>query len=118
MILIERQKWDFHKVDKYIYFDDDIIGSLDDIKIIGSYNIELINNYTKLTSLYVQEEYRNKGYFNVFMNDILSLIKEDIYIIVRKESFIKDKYIKYGFEYHSEYDDNFDWYVLEQTPKK
>jgi len=103
------QLWEHHKTDHYITIEND--------KIIYSYSItqfyERSDDDLKLEAVYVQEEYRNQGYFNKIMNDVLELDFNRLFIIVYNTSFIVDKYIKLGFEYYNdvEDDDRYSWYI-------
>ena len=105
--LIEHQDWDFHNNDKYLYLNDQ--------EIVGSFTIENTADYTKLQSLYIQPKYRGQGLFHKLMKDVLEIASRELFIVVRKDAWVIDQYKKYGFEYHSERDEDFDWMIRKIT---
>jgi predicted acetyltransferase len=92
----EKQKWDFHNATRYIYLDND--------NIIGSFVVSYYDDWTKMSGLYIQPEYRGKGYFHKLMKDLMKEIKDPFFIVVRKGAWIIEEYKKYGFEWYSEDD--------------
>jgi ribosomal protein S18 acetylase RimI-like enzyme len=107
--LIEHQDWDFHNNDKHLYLNGQ--------EIVGSFVIEYDQGYTKLQSLYIQPKFRGQGLFHKLMKDVLEIPSKELFLFVRKDAWVIDQYKKYGFEYHSEKDEDFDWMVRKITTK-
>ena len=67
-------------------------------------------------SFYVQPRYRRMGYARLLFQDALDYMKREgrntIDLQVRKDNPIKKMYEEFGFEYHSESEDNYEWLVL------
>lgn len=116
-------KWDFHTTDHHLYLDGE--------KIVCGYDIVKFDNdphTIRIDGIFVNVNYQNNGIFNVMMDKILNEYVcyitgeddffENIEIIVRKNSWIIEKYEKLGFEFHSNADENFDYYRLCKNNKK
>lgn len=115
--LIEHQDWDFHSSDSYNYLDGD--------KIVGSYDIhyyEMENgdiSSCKLVGLYIQPEYRGKGLAHQLMKDILDVCNgKDIFLEVKKDSWVVNFYRKYGFKWNARKDDDFRWMKRKKNSKQ
>lgn len=99
-------QWDYHKVEHILYMEGD--------KIVGTFDIKYHDGpWYEMTNLYIQPEYRGKGLFHKLMEDVFEECKDfPFFILVTKGLWIIDKYKEYGFEYHSEYDDErFEWMI-------
>ena len=102
MKLIKYDKqWDFHREEHFLYIEGD--------DFIATYALIYADWGITLSGIYVNPDNRGKGIFNDIMDSVLEYIKDDIYIIVLKGSTIIKKYETYGFEYYSDYEDEFIW---------
>lgn len=86
--------------------------------IIYSFNLNWFDNeptHPNLNSVYVQPEYRNKGYFHELMQEAINeSIKngaDKIYLSVYKNNTISEQYVKYGFKKYNSRFKNIDWYI-------
>lgn len=93
------QQWDFHITHSVIFVERN--------QYIGSYELEETGDYTKLASLYVNEECRTVGtgkrIFEAAMKDMEERGYKMATLMVKKTNKIAmDMYKKYGFKYSSE----------------
>lgn len=110
-LLVQDQIWDFHQIK--------ILTKItDDLDVIYSYRITTFtdedwnDSEIKVEEIYVYPEYRNQGYFNEIMNNIhTEFLDKNIFIIVKRNYWLVEKYEKLGYEYWKEYNDDFDWMV-------
>lgn len=99
------EEWDKHIIECYMYFSNDY-------KFIGKFEIEKTNKFTKLQSLYIQKEFRNKNLCKIMMDDFLKLDLKKVFLMVRNDNFIIKTYEKYGFKFYSE-ENEYNWMIKE-----
>ena len=102
------QRWDKHLLIKHFGIEDD--------KVVYTYTIETFENCfdfseVYLSGVYVDEAYRNKGYFNKIMEEVLDNYN-NILIKVFRDYFIMDKYKKLGFEIIGDDNDDNDYVCM------
>lgn len=92
------EQWDYYRTHHIQYVEGN--------KIIGRIIISMEENNNSISSLYIQDEYRGKGYSTELLKDVLNYcdeyIKDDIFLMVRRDNFIIKKYKKLGFKFHSD----------------
>lgn len=95
--IIQNQQWDFTQIVNYVYIEEETY------KIVCSFSINVDEDTTTLNNVYVDEEFRNKGLFNMMMRDVLNYQNDvnmrDLVVYVNRNNFIYNKYIKLGFEF-------------------
>jgi ribosomal protein S18 acetylase RimI-like enzyme len=108
-IIIKKQIWDNHYCQCYHLIDKDIIAT-------GK--IEYYDSWINISGIYIYEQYRRQNYFKLLFEKMLDDLKDenrDIYLLVRKDNFIKETYKKYNFKYHSKKiinKINYQWFKL------
>lgn len=103
-IIKEHQKWEHHITDTYIYFDDNY-------NLIGSFDIQTMDNILQLQGLYIQPEFRCKGYADIMMNHVLEISDNRIIYLTyyKKKKGAVEFYRKYGFKLSSKCDKYLRW---------
>lgn len=92
-ILRYKQNWDYH----ISYMN---VFQLDG-EYIGSYGIEDASENVNITGFYINEKYRNNGYGNEILSDMVDNIQryEEVYLMVRYDNIIAiNMYKKVGFK--------------------
>ncbi len=85
------QYWDFHRQYHYLFYIKN--------KLIGTYYIIDDGNTFDLAALYIQEEFRGKGYSKIMMDHIIEKYPK-LYLQVHVDNKIAiDLYKKYKFEF-------------------
>lgn len=83
---------------------------------ICSYSLEFYDeNNVNLCDFYVQPEFRKKGWAHVMMKHALQKIadsKKKAFLLISKTNFIRQMYESYGWIYHVEYDEHYEWLKL------
>lgn len=100
--------WTSYKVISKIWLDEND-------KAIASYRLEITNEDIELQELFVHPDNRRQGLSHEMLSDALKIITaqgKDTYLIVKKDYFIIKTYEQYGFKYHKDYDDEFNWMIL------
>ena len=110
------QKWESHTAKKYIKMDGD--------KVIYSFTLcsypEKPDRHIQLEGVYVQPEYRGKGYFNEIMDYVLSLDFDRYFLYVFKGSWVTKKYRELGFRRYTPIikEDKYEWLRLIKKPTR
>jgi GNAT superfamily N-acetyltransferase len=104
--LTHKEKWDYHEniINNY-YINDEFIGK---------FTIEIKNDVIKLVGFYVNEKYRGLGYGSLILKDIIKDIEEynEVFLMIKKDNILPyNMYIKTGFEYYENHDENYIWLV-------
>ena len=73
-----KTEWEYHTIYHYIIIEGD--------KVIGSCNVEISGDYTKLQSLFIQDEYRKMGYATQIIKEIINDFDDDIWLLVYKNN--------------------------------
>jgi len=70
-----KTEWPTHNLYHYLIIIND--------KVVASCNVETKGNYyTKLQSLFIQKDYRRKGYAKDIINEIINDFNDDIWLSV------------------------------------
>lgn len=99
-----------------------IIQLIEDDFIVGSVRINIFNNERKISieGLHVDFNHRKKGIGKQLFLEALTYVFStyndfELYLLVRKDNFIKKMYEEYGFIfYHIDEDDNYIWMKYEK----
>lgn len=85
------QYWDFHREHHYMFYLKN--------KLVGSYYISDDGDDFTVCALYIQEDFRGKGYSKILIKHAIDNYKE-LYLQVHVDNKIAiNLYKKYGFEF-------------------
>jgi ribosomal protein S18 acetylase RimI-like enzyme len=73
-----KTEWPTHNLYHYLIIIND--------KVVASCNVEINNGYTKLQALFIQKDYRKKGYAKEIINEIINDFNDDIYLLVHLDN--------------------------------
>lgn len=108
------QQWDFHYIIHFTYLYKNTN------EYICSFEINIMENNTTLNGVYVNDKFRNNGMLSTMITDfkkyIDKYINTDVTLQVRKDNFVYQKYLKYGFEFLEEcdFDSRYDYLIIKK----